>query len=94
LPLAQKGQRFGGRKKGTPNKIPRNLIEKLQEIDGVLESQGKGLLQCAEQDPQWYFEHFCKPRIPKNVEVSGKTELTIGASDALMAKLNEIYAHK
>jgi hypothetical protein len=77
MPRAQKGQRFGGRKKGTPNKLPRGLIERLVEIDNQLEESGKGLGVQAERDPKWYFENFCKPRIPKNVTLEGSLGLEI-----------------
>ena len=62
-----------GRPKGAKNKLPRNLVDRVLEISASLEEQGKGLQQCAEQDPKWFFENFLKPMIPKNV-LLGQTE--------------------
>jgi hypothetical protein len=77
MPRAEKGQRFGGRQKGTPNKLPRGLVERLVEIDNDLEAKGLGLGVQAEKDPKWYFENFAKPRIPKNVTLEGSLGLEI-----------------
>lgn len=60
-----------GRPKGVRNKRTKNLLEKLDEIDAYLESKGKGLRDCAAEDPAWYHENFTKPRIPKNIELTG-----------------------
>ena len=60
-----------GKPKGCKNRRTVNLLDKLEEIDHLLEQEGKGLLQCAQQDPKWYNENFTKPRIPKNIELTG-----------------------
>jgi hypothetical protein len=62
-----------GRSRGAKNKLPRNLVDRVLEISANLEEQGKGLQECAGQDPKWFFENFLKPMIPKNV-LLGQTE--------------------
>lgn len=72
------GNRGKGRKPGAKNKRTQNLLQKLDEIDAFLESKGKGLKECANEDPKWYAENFIKPRIPKNLDVNldGKLEIS------------------
>ena len=60
-----------GRPIGAKNLLPRNLVERVLEISASLEEQKKGLLECAEKDPRWFYENFLKPMIPKNVLVGG-----------------------
>ena len=60
-----------GRPIGAKNKVPRDLVERVLQISANLEEQGKGLLDCAEKDPRWFFENFLKPMIPKNVSLAG-----------------------
>ena len=56
-----------GRPKGSKNKLPRNLVDRVLEISVNLEEQGMGLQECAEENPRWFFENFMKPMIPKNI---------------------------
>ena len=60
-----------GRPRGAKNKLPRDLVDRVLEISANLEEQGKGLLNCSEKDPKWFFENFLKPMIPKNVSLGG-----------------------
>ena len=60
-----------GRPKGSKNKLPRGLVEKVLHIAEKLEREGKGLEDCARQDPGWFYKHFVVPLLPKNVEVTG-----------------------
>ena len=60
-----------GRPRGAKNKLPRDLVDRVLEISANLEEQGKGLQDCAEKDPKWFFENFLKPMIPKNVLLGG-----------------------
>ena len=62
MPLAQKGQRFGGRQKGTPNKVTGNLKEAILQAAINVGYDGKGknglegyLQKCAEEDSKTYF---------------------------------------
>ena len=64
-----------GRPKGARNKLPRNLVDRVLEISANLEEQGKGLQDCAEKDPKWFFENFLKPMIPKNVLLGGAEQV-------------------
>lgn len=63
------GERRGGRAPGTPNKLPRDLKEKVLAICDHLETQNKGLQDEAEKDPQWFYANFVKPMLPKDVKV-------------------------
>jgi hypothetical protein len=60
-----------GRPRGAKNKIPKNLVDQVLQIAADLEKHGKGLQDCAEKDPRWFFENFLKPMIPKNVALAG-----------------------
>ena len=60
-----------GRPRGAKNKLPRDLVDRVLEISANLEEQGKGLKDCAEQDPKWFFENFYKVMIPRNVLLGG-----------------------
>jgi hypothetical protein len=46
-------------------------VDRVLEISANLEEQGKGLQDCAEKDPRWFYENFLKPMIPKNVLLGG-----------------------
>ena len=69
-----------GRPRGAKNKLPRDLVDRVLEISANLEEQGKGLQDCAEKDPKWFFENFLKPMIPKNVLLGGTEPVTIEVS--------------
>ena len=60
----------GGRPKGSKNKKPAILVDKILEIEEYLATKGKGLKECAEQDPQWFFEKLLAKILPKPVDVS------------------------
>jgi hypothetical protein len=60
-----------GRPRGAKNKIPKNLVTQILNIAADLDKLGKGLQDCAEKDPRWFFENFLKPMIPKNVSLAG-----------------------
>jgi hypothetical protein len=77
MPRAQKGQRFGGRTKGTPNKLPRDIKTRVLAIAEKLEEEGKGLEDEARKDPNWFYTNFLKPMLPKDVSVSGDVGLTV-----------------
>jgi hypothetical protein len=64
-----------GRPKGSKNKLRSDLVQQILEIAEDLEKKGRGLAQTAEENPKWFFEHFVKGLIPKNIELEG--ELTI-----------------
>lgn len=60
-----------GKKPGTKNKFPGALKDKVLHACGVLESEGKDLASCAIKDPEWFWETFVKPMLPKELWVSG-----------------------
>lgn len=71
------GERRGGRAPGTPNKLPRDLKEKVLAIADALEAEGKGLEDCAREKPEWFYENFLKPMLPKNVDLNAQGGLTL-----------------
>ena len=61
-----------GRPKGAKNKIKKNLVDQIIQIAEDLDAKGKGLKDCATQDPGWFYTNFLKGLIPKNVSVTGE----------------------
>jgi len=61
-----------GRPKGSKNKLRNDLVQQILEIADDLKNKGLGLAQTAEDNPKWFFEHFVKGLIPKNIELEGK----------------------
>ncbi len=57
-----------GRPMGSKNKTPAKLVDKILEIEGQLELDGKGLLDCARQNPPWFYEKIMAKVLPKNIE--------------------------
>lgn len=66
-----------GRKPGTKNRLPRDLVERILAIEAGLTASEKGLKECAEADPKWFLENFIKPIIPKNIDLNLDGELKI-----------------
>jgi hypothetical protein len=60
-----------GRPKGSKNKLRSDLVQQILEIAEDLKKKGMGLAQEAEKNPKWFFEHFVKALIPKNIEAEG-----------------------
>ena len=60
-----------GRPKGAKGKLRKPLVDEIIEIAEELAQQGKGLRDCAKQNPDWFFVNFLKNLIPKNIEVTG-----------------------
>lgn len=61
----------GGRPRGVKNKLPGELKKKILAICDNLDKEGKGLEDCAREEPRWFYENFLKVLVPKGVEVSG-----------------------
>ncbi len=58
-----------GRPRGTKNKTPALLVQKILDIDGKLTLEKKGLLHCARKDPKWFYEKIMAKILPKNIEL-------------------------
>jgi hypothetical protein len=73
-----------GRPKGSKNKISGDLRAQILAVANKLTTKKKGLLQCAEQDPAWFFEKIYSkiiPRPPIEVEVdAGKNLMSLVAA--------------
>lgn len=71
-----------GRPKGTKNKVPTSLVNEVLFVYDKLKTEKKGLLDEARLDPPWFYEHFIKVLLPKNVNLDFmgimEIELTIG----------------
>lgn len=70
-----------GRIKGSKNKVSKHILEELDEIDGVLALEGKSLLDCARENPRWYYENFKKLRVPKNLQVEANATIVLNTVD-------------
>ena len=60
-----------GKPKGTKNKFPTALKEKVLHACAHLEAEGKDLATVALNDPTWFYENFLKPMLPKEMAISG-----------------------
>jgi hypothetical protein len=58
-----------GRPKGKKNKLARGIVEKILQINEKLDKEGKGLEDCAREDPSWFHSHFTKGLIPKEINL-------------------------
>jgi len=70
-----------GRPKGSKNKTPRDLVEKVLKIEADLAENNKGLADQAKAHPKWFLENFIKPLLPKNMDISSDTEIKIIVKD-------------
>ena len=68
LKKARAAKTTPGRKPGSKNKLKQNLVEEIIEVHEQLKKEGKGLLDCAKQNPKWFCERFLVAIIPKNVD--------------------------
>lgn len=61
----------GGRPKGSKNKFPSAIKDKVLLACAKVEASGQDLGTLAVEDAKWFFETFVKPMIPKELWVSG-----------------------
>lgn len=83
MPRAVKGQRFGGRQKGTPNKVSttvkENVIQVFQQLGGA-----KGMAEWAKENPTHFYNLYAKliPQdVHKTVEHKVPTKIVFNAVD-------------
>lgn len=67
-----------GKPPGTKSKLAKGIVEQIVQINAELDEQGKGLKDCAKQDPKWYHSIFTRAIVPKdvNVQVDGDLRIT------------------
>jgi hypothetical protein len=55
---------------GSKNKLRARIMDKIIEINGQLTLEGKGLLNCARDNPKWFYEKIFVKVLPINIELS------------------------
>lgn len=71
----QKGNKLGGRKKGSKPAVPKavrvSAKDNVDLVDAYLTKTGNGLKVQAEKDPKWFYEKIWVKILPKVAEISG-----------------------
>lgn len=75
-----------GRPKGSKNKIPGTVKERVMAIWDMLEKEGKSLHETAKGDPKWFYTEFIKPLVPKESHV----EANLMASESLIELVRKV----
>lgn len=93
-PFAKGNKASPGRPRGSKNKIPRNVKQRVMEAWDHLEKKKMGLCEEAEKDPKWFYRTFGRAMIPKDVEVehSGTINHRHGLTDEAAQLLEELRA--
>lgn len=86
-PNAREDGKKGGRPKGSTNKLPRDLKEKVLAICDHLEANNMGLRDEAEKDPPWFYVNFLKPMLPKDVKLDANVSILDGLQPEELASL-------
>lgn len=78
-PLWKKGVKNPGqgRPKGVKNKLTVDVVQNILNVAEHLASTGQSLQDRAKLNPDWYYEHFYKPLVPKNINLSGELNLEV-----------------
>lgn len=66
-----------GRPKGRKNKLSGDVVANILDTARQLEEQGMSLVDRAQLDPDWYYEHFYKPLVPKNINLTGDLSVDV-----------------
>lgn len=75
MPRGNKNIKRGpGRPKGSKDKLPREIKQRVIDVWDKLEKGGKSLHVEAKKDPKWFYQNFVKPMLPKDVVVAGDPE--------------------
>lgn len=83
--MAKGGRREGaGRPKGSKDKIPQKLKDRVLKVADHLERKGLGLDVEAEKDPKWFYQNFLKVMLPKEIDA------TIDTGDTLTEIIRKI----
>ena len=61
-----------GRPKGSKDKLPRDLKERVLAVIAKLDKEKKSLYDIAKKDPKWFYVNFMKPMLPKDVKWEGE----------------------
>ena len=83
-----------GKPKGSQNKIPADLKQRILDLLEELEKNGKGLSSQANQDPKWFLETFVKPLLPKNIEAKVEHDITEALRKEAFAMFREFKKGK
>ena len=66
-----------GRPKGSKDKLPKALKDRVVAVWNQLEAEGKGLYETAKVNPEWFYNNFVKPMLPKDIEVNSGPDADI-----------------
>lgn len=70
-----------GRGKGTKNKVTRDIKQLILDTMAKLEKQKKSLYAVAKDKPDWFYENFLKPLIPKDLKIEESMEHIFSVTD-------------
>lgn len=65
MPVAKKGQRFGGRQKGTPNKITQDARQKIAAVAETLDFK-----KWAQENEGDFWKYLFSKTIPKELNIT------------------------
>lgn len=90
----KKGWKGGpGKPKGSKDKFPRALGEKILFVANKLEEDGKDLYTLAQDKPEWFWEVFVKPMLPKDLmirSIKGWDDLSDEEKAVLLAEAKNL----
>ena len=70
--MAKGGKQPGaGRPKGSKDKVPKDVKQRIMKVWDQLEADGLGLFEEATKRPDWFYVNFVKGMIPKDLIVAG-----------------------
>ncbi len=78
-----------GRKKGSKDKIPRSVKERVIFVWDQLEKEGKGLKAYAEENPKDFYKYFIRSMLPKEIDVKGGLDISVTVNTPRKPSLKE-----
>lgn len=59
-----------GRPKGKKNRLTNDVVQNILTVfDELQKVKGKSLLECATEDPAWFYSIFYRGLVPKNISL-------------------------